>query len=381
MEHADRFGCYRIGDLKFYSKLEAIEWHKTTGIHPHWDFNEAVFDTYDWSKEPAESILELYRQRAQQLRDKYDYVIVMYSGGADSQTVLDSFVNNDIHVDEICTWQNYTATKDKDDYVNSEVFQVVLPAIQQLKTTHPWIRHRIIDLAQLTAEYYSQDQHKFSWIYQVNNMIGPNNAARQDLALRVKEWADIIHSGRKLCVVWGKDKLRLMHDNNRYSCRFLDLVSDAAASNSLSGQQVYSDELFFWTPDHPKIVIKQSHLLKTYMNSAPNPAMLPFVSLIKSDLAYKTFEGKKYWLSADGYHSVIYPQWRLDTFTYGKPSSIVVSLRDTWFYKISPEDPIRHNYDIGLKKIFELLPEYWLNDPKDLTQGMKFCWSKDYYLE
>jgi hypothetical protein len=36
---------YRLGDLKFYSKLEAIEMHAKTGVHLHWDFNEAAFLT------------------------------------------------------------------------------------------------------------------------------------------------------------------------------------------------------------------------------------------------------------------------------------------------------------------------------------------------
>jgi hypothetical protein len=84
MTYQDKLGVYRVGDLKFYSKLQAIEMSTKTGIHLHWDFNEAVFDSYDWTVEPKDSLVELYRQRAQQLRNKYDYIILAYSGGADS---------------------------------------------------------------------------------------------------------------------------------------------------------------------------------------------------------------------------------------------------------------------------------------------------------
>ena len=45
MTYQDKLGVYRVGDFKFYSKLEAIEMHAKTGIHPHWDFNEAVFSS------------------------------------------------------------------------------------------------------------------------------------------------------------------------------------------------------------------------------------------------------------------------------------------------------------------------------------------------
>ena len=55
-QNKDQFGVYRVGDLSFYSKIEAIEMHTRTGIHPHWDFNESVFSLYDWTKEPSESL-------------------------------------------------------------------------------------------------------------------------------------------------------------------------------------------------------------------------------------------------------------------------------------------------------------------------------------
>jgi diphthamide synthase (EF-2-diphthine--ammonia ligase) len=43
----------------------------------------------------------LYDLRARQLREKYDYLILSYSGGADSHNVLMSFIKQGIHLDEI----------------------------------------------------------------------------------------------------------------------------------------------------------------------------------------------------------------------------------------------------------------------------------------
>ena len=60
----DKFGYYKIGNKKTYSKLEAIELHDRTGVHPEWEFNSAEFSCYDWSKEPSESLGELYKNRA-----------------------------------------------------------------------------------------------------------------------------------------------------------------------------------------------------------------------------------------------------------------------------------------------------------------------------
>jgi len=50
---------------------------------------------------PKESFLELLKQRALQLRNSYKYLILYYSGGSDSATVLQTFINNNIPLDEI----------------------------------------------------------------------------------------------------------------------------------------------------------------------------------------------------------------------------------------------------------------------------------------
>lgn len=60
-----------------------------------------TYDEVDWTKEPIESLSTLSYQRALQLRYKYSYIILYFSGGSDSTTVLNTFVNNNIPIDEI----------------------------------------------------------------------------------------------------------------------------------------------------------------------------------------------------------------------------------------------------------------------------------------
>ena len=380
MDYSDKLGVYRVGDLKFYSKLEAIEMHTRTGTHPHWDFNEAVYSSYDWTQEPTENILELYQQRAVQLREKYDHIVLMYSGGADSTTMLESFVNNGINVDEVASYINYDATGDKDNYLNAEIFRVSVNKIDQLKQKYPWLKYRLIDLTELTLDLFGQNQTRFDWIYSMNMFFNPNAAARDQLALKIKEWADIIHSGKRFCIVWAHDKPRIHHENGRWMFRFIDLIDNGPTVKSISGQNPYTDELFYWSPDMPEIVIKQCHLIKNYLSSELVKT-LPFVSTEKSDLAYRTIDGVKYWLSNHGVHRLIYPDWDINTFSNGKPNSIIFSDRDFWFYNIENQNHIKKNWAVGLDKLWKMLPDYWKNTPNDINNGLKACWSRDYYLD
>jgi hypothetical protein len=378
--YQDKLGCYRVGDLKVYSKLEAIELHTKTGIHPHWDFNEAVFSSYNWTIEPTENILELYRQRAQQLREKYDYIILMYSSGSDSHTALQSFMDNDIKLDEVCSWINYKGTSNKKSYLNEEVYESAIPNIDKLRQTYPWLKHRVIDLTDIILDHVGDKTLGYDWIYKINNCFGPNNIARENIVSNVQEWADLVESGKKLCVVWGKDKPRVHHIDGKFVFRFIDIIDDAASVYSMSGQQPYCDEFFFWTPDLPKLLIKQAHIIKNYLSTS-NIQQLPFVSNQSSGLSYRTIEGQQYWLSIEGTSHLVYPNWVEGPVFIPKPITIVIAPRDEWFYPMDDSHLAKRNLVEGLTKINQKVSDYWKNDPTDFVKGIKGCWSKSYFLE
>jgi hypothetical protein len=51
------------------------------------------------------SLQDMRGGKAMQLRDQYDYLILAYSGGADSDNILKVFQQNKIHLDEVwCDW-------------------------------------------------------------------------------------------------------------------------------------------------------------------------------------------------------------------------------------------------------------------------------------
>jgi hypothetical protein len=379
MPYQDKLGVYRVGDLKFHSKLEAIEMHMKTGIHPTWDFNEAVFSSCDWTREPVTSLPELYKQRAQQLRNDYDYIIVMYSGGADSANVLESFLHNDIKVDEVCSYSNFQTTGVRNNALNAEVANVSIPYIQQLQEQYPWLKYKLLNILELELDYFN-DCNNIGWIYEMNMYFSPNNASRASLPMHVKEWRDIIESGKKLAVVWGKDKPRVYQIGGKFAARFIDLIDDAATVKSIAGNEPYANEFFYWTPDKPEIIIKQAHLIKNYMQ-ALTPQKLPFVSLKKSNFASIEYQGQLWYLSNNGVHSIIYPNWNVGTFTFVKSPSTMWSLKDKWFYSLEDEHSAKKIFYTGLEKLWKTLPDYWKNDPSDWSKGIKSCWSKSYFLE
>jgi len=102
--YGDRNGFYQVGKRKTYLKTEFMEWYDLMPTDWHWNYNDEFFGQFDWSKEPKETINELYKQRALELREQYDYLALYYSGGHDSSNVLYAFLDNGIPIDEVVTY-------------------------------------------------------------------------------------------------------------------------------------------------------------------------------------------------------------------------------------------------------------------------------------
>jgi hypothetical protein len=378
----DKFGFYRVGNLKFYSKIEAIEIHTKTGIHPHWDFNESVFSMYDWTKEPTESLEELYRQRAQQLREKYDYLVLWYSSGADSDNILKSFLDNNIPLDEVASFVNDEGTHDKDNYyMNGEIYNIAHKVVSGYKEKFPDLIHRIVDLCKPVVDFFSTPGEVLDWRYQMNCMFNPNATMRGKLYRYVKEWQDLKNSGKKIGFIWGIDKPRLGLENNRYYVKFLDVVDNAVNPEwQMNRDPGDFNELFYWTPDMPELVIKQAHTIKKFLRSDIEGG--DYLRNEASHLAYKIKpDGKKLWLTTLGVNYLIYPKYHFDPLNEFKPSSLFWTQRDQWFYNIGKSDTSYTNWQSALSSMWKDVPDYWKNDPTDPSRAFKGCVSKPYFLE
>lgn len=373
----EQFGCYQVGDLKFFSKLEATQAHDSLGLPIHWNFNEAVFSSYNWQVEPTESLDELYRRRAQQIRDKYDYLVLWFSGGADSNNVLNSFIDNDIKIDECVSLVNYAATGDKHNFLNGEIFNVAAPKIEQARLKQPHLIHRLVDLSQITIDHFTQKDTKFDWIYHMNGYLNANNASKQDIKLKVKEWADMINAGKKVGFIHGIDKPRITQVKDNYYFMFVDLVDTAVSGNiQMLNRPWEFDELFYWTPDMPELVIKQAHVVKKFV-----AGLLADSNCLgnSAETVVVVRDGKKLYLKLDPMHRLIYPGWYPVPYQ-AKAPSLFFTPRDEWFYALPDSDPAKYAWMTGLKEIWTKFPDKWKRDPSDIRKGFIPFFSKRYNL-
>jgi hypothetical protein len=388
----NQFGFYECGDFQTYSKLEVIEHANDSGKTPTWNFNKDIYSSWNWLVEPDEDLWELYRQRAQQIRDKYDHVVVMFSGGADSSNVLDVFLRNGIKVDELASYHQLGGSNSTDNYMDSEIFKVAYPRITALLKDHPDIKYRMIDWSQLVLDLLQEPAEIENFVYTQNKFLTPSNICRSYLRDHVEEWRNIIESGRSLCLVWGANKPSLRVNADSKTCYAYHDSNDFLVPVGVQNQNRsdYHDELFYNPGNTPVIACKQAHLIRNACRENPEHMMISraWYEDHKQDMSRQKWlnsingnimvNGEKYFLDREAVHEVVYPYWNTETYTEGKPSSWIRNPRDSWLFE--QENPGVMEIQQRIQTAYENLGDQWLKDPGDWLKGLP-GWYNDYPIE
>jgi hypothetical protein len=384
INNKDKFGFYQVGDFKTYSKVEAIEFSKKTGQPVHWNFNELDFSSYNWTVEPAEDLKKLYQARARQIRERYDYIVLWWSGGADSYTMLRAFVDEGLFIDELATFHNHGGDGSWDSYLNSEVKRVAMPIAEKLLENSPNTKFRLVDHLDYQKDLYTVDDNKFDFLYKANAIFSPNQLARRYIREREKDYLDLFARGKRVCFVWGMDKPRVIKEpNGKYALRIVDIVDNCVNPETQRLDRAWEhDEFFYWSPDSKDIMAKQGHMVLRYLKNVPTEELnSKWISLRGNSLgAISVVNGRRYFLTNDGLHRVIYPDWDPATYSSGKHDFLLMlSPRDEWMLKDANSEQTRL-YLNGLEKLNSIAGHEWVRTG-GITRGLRSCATPPMFLE
>lgn len=367
-------GIYRVGQQVYTNKLEAcLALNRLDDRHHlHWDYHEEAFDRHDWSVEPAASITDLYRARAQQIRDNYDHVTIMYSGGADSHTVLMSFLDNNIPVDEVFVHGAFKAEASRiqdlgwdqsPGYYTREHFLVAKPRLQALAKKHNF-KVTVWDYTDLVIDRLDD----WDWFSDIGTNPSPDSLMRDQLHTACGHNHYLEDRGRSVAFVWGVDKPRMLRDDHNVYFVFLDVqMTISAGSKALAWER---DEYFYWGANFPLIPIKQSHLLYQYMKLHHRFDLIPHISLparMSPDPEFNHIT-----------KLIVYPNWPIDTWQIQKPRRDVNDEYASWFFDTAPEKKIQRWHG-GIKDMERLLGARHFNGGS-VWNGLRGCYSKMYRI-
>ena len=337
---------------------------------------EAEFDQFDWTQEPEASLDFLMLQHAHALRDKYERLILLWSGGTDSHTIYNIFKNGNIHLDEIII---------KTDNTEGSIFP---------EANADWLFKNHWDPTTKLTKYDDHDPElrlidlpDEDWVW--TNKGDLLKYGMTSTANGVKFLCEKSHAGTTWRAIGGFEKPRLVYRDGNWYHRQLGSVLEPTMG------QDYVEHFFF----DPLIAIKQAHMTKRAVKSLIAENKL---SLYDGDWAEakwpRTPLGYRAWAFATGRHEELNVGIsHHQKITNDAISKTEISVHGSWKDIVSADTRLKADLQYGVraaenfvKGLHNLRSEFgfvdWLNDNKwfknnnnNLT-NLQFVWSKEYCL-
>lgn len=356
----------------FYNRYDAIKSGKPVTFF----FHEDVFSKVDWKKEPAAPLQQLYRERAEQIRRDYEYIILMYSGGIDSSNVLETFIKNDIPLDEIAMVGAFSQDTALCDNNNSEIYKSALPILKEINPTNTKIR-----MADYT--YNFNDPNKYSllkkygsdWVKHIGSYYSPQH---------ICFWNDIRHhldhgTSKKTAIIIANEKPFMYYQNNVMYIYFID--SSFTSYANWQKEDNYERVNFYTSTESIDLMKKQYHsILNKFINLcffdkkiSPETFMNNYISIAK-----KIIYNLDYPIKYSNGKSMSHVLSKRDEFLLNKKDSNIFRLFMDGIKKLPPNhihlDTNQEDGALTLKKE--------LNVPTFRTRSYALCdplpkWSKD----
>lgn len=228
---------------KYFTVQDAIDKLGSNFKNAYLNFYDDHYGQYDWSIEPTESFEELKKQRALQIREKYNYIRIWASYAADSGTVINTFLKNNIIIDEIVNyvakWQTELTELEREHHT------IFVPKIKEFlkKTNKTKITLHDLGAKDVAAMMKVKNKNQsgitppYLDVAHMSNGLFPNY-----------EYMDVYAEGKPKLYIW----------KGRFFTQFdLPYVHDMLSRTFLTPTTE-----FFTSHELPKLHIKQCHLVK-----------------------------------------------------------------------------------------------------------------------
>jgi hypothetical protein len=333
----------------FTNKIAALQYATANNQEVRFYFHNTVWDNFDKLTLGKTSLTYLYAERARQLRDKYDYLVLHYSGGADSHNILHTFLTNNIKLDEVTIrwpkhWLDgkfYTANNVDTSAKNapSEFNYTIQPTLEYLKKHHPSIKINIVD--------FTEGLHDFINNNNIEKRILDANLSRNALGSLVQRLnADLDRKAASTSIdnighIFGVDKPSIfLQDNNLYF-----YFNDISFEPVRMGKDI-NVEPFYWTRDLPLLTMEQIYQVGKFFKE--NKQFLPLLNTPGKTVAQINVE---YNLQQNLIKNVLYKHsWDFSKFQVDKPN---VDRSDwySWAHSSSELDQLNKIFDSVMRDI------------------------------
>jgi hypothetical protein len=367
----ENLGYYTCNGQTFVSKINAFLHGRTTGKPVDWVFHDDVFSKYPWHIEPEIGLDDLYDARARQLREKYDYVVLSYSGGSDTHNILESFIRQGLHIDEIVINHMTSATqattvldpriKDSWNFAAEHQLQAV-PRLQYIRDQLPRTRITELDVSEVVINSMRTTFNDVDWVLGRNDHLSIGQLFRYNY-FHFGEIKKRFDQDLSVVIIVGIDKPKCHIDTDgNFWLTFLDGIANITTINDFNVEYTNTHtEMFYWSPDSLDMLSKQAHLVKHWLEA--NPKYQPGwqgLNIARSRMLQERI-----------LRTLLYSTWDNTWYQANKSTSFWQTEFDTWFHNRADLAREQQLWRHGVNHLENILGEYIMRNDKGQASGLK----------
>ena len=274
--------AYRVNGKYINNIFLALHESWKTGAKLEFYCYDHEFDQHDWTVEPVENIDYLMTQHAHNLRERYERLILLWSGGTDSHTIYNIFRLANIHLDEII--------------IKADNGSVTYPEanVDWIKANHWDPTTKITRYDEFSTELRLMDLQNEDWVWADKGDL--YKYGMTPVSYAVKFLCEKNHAGHTWKAIGGYEKPRLVYRNGHWFHRQLNLPLQPTMGHD------HVEHFFF----EPRIAVKQAHLVKKSVKQKLSYTRQPLCNNDWAESKWpKTSAGYRAWSWACGRHDEV----------------------------------------------------------------------------
>jgi hypothetical protein len=326
-------GFYTCGQQQFTSKVDALLYAQATDSKVDWVFHDWAYSQHTWDQEPTASMDALYDARSRELREKYDYIVLSFSGGADTNNILESFIRQGLHIDEIVTNHMGKATsgttvldpniKSNWNFAAEHELQAV-PRLQYIYDKLPRTKITVLDVSDVVVDSMKTMFTDVDWVLHRNDHLSVGQLFRYNY-FYFSELKKKFDKNLRVGIIVGADKPKTYIDaNSDFWVAFTDINVNITTINDFNSDYTnVATELFYWGNSTAPLVCKQAHVIKRWLEN--NPRYQPVWKSKKFSVARLVQERIL--------RNLLYTTWNDSWYQADKSTAWWYIEFDTWFHQ------------------------------------------------
>jgi hypothetical protein len=373
-----KLGYYTCGPQEFESKIQAMMVAQASGNDINWHFNNDVFGKYDWTQEPELTLDQLYDQRAREIREKYDYVILSYSGGSDSNNVLESFIRQGLLIDEIITnWaldisENFTVLdrNERSTWNHNAEFKLhTADRLNYIRNVCPRTKITVLDTSKILINNFLIADDA-SWVKKKKEVLNATGTSNYNYMYfsEVRKRFDKFY---KIALINGTDKPKVKIINNKFHIYFVDKAVNMVSVQDHIDEYPNAEPVFFyWAPECCDMLCKQGHTILKWVKAHPHQRSI--WESHDSIVIRKVHE--------ELLKTIVYPTtWNPNWFQVEKAVGDWDSELDFWFTRGWKETKEYSIWQSGLSYVANKIPKFLAHKDGQIT-GTMVKFSPNYFI-